>query len=146
MAEQEPLDLLRAMRNFRSRLTQAETRENWWAVIAIVQEVAIFFHQYRLVLPDTWARFAHARNDAVAALRREGTSTVRVQPATRASTDDFSRSFEISRLLPATPCARAAAQSRAGRRRPRQAGRPERWLVQLRTSHKSAKDSPGSAT
>ena len=81
MTEQEPTDLIRAMRNFKSRLTQAETREDWPAVIATVLELDSFFEQYRLLLPDTWARFADARNDAVAALRREGTSTVRVQPA-----------------------------------------------------------------
>lgn len=63
-------DRVRVMRIFNRRLTLAENREDWHTVVGLVQEVATYFEQRSLPLPNGWARFERAREEAVAALRR----------------------------------------------------------------------------
>lgn len=63
-------ELLAAMRRFKSALTRARNRRDHRKVIAVVDDRRAYFAERDMPLPDDWALWANAREEAEFELRR----------------------------------------------------------------------------
>lgn len=57
-------ELSAAMKRFKSALTRAENRSDWRKVIEVADSFEHYFDERDLPLPDNWARWARAKEDA----------------------------------------------------------------------------------